>query len=46
MKAALKNADGMFRIAEVERPALPVSNWVIACDMEGTGTVFVAITIE
>ncbi len=30
MKAALKNADGTFRIAEVERPSLPDSNFVLA----------------
>jgi L-iditol 2-dehydrogenase len=30
MKAALKNADGTFRIEQVERPILPASDWVIA----------------
>jgi len=30
MKAALKNADGTFHIAEVERPTLPASNYVLA----------------
>ncbi|MBW8842976.1 MAG: alcohol dehydrogenase catalytic domain-containing protein [Sphingomonadales bacterium] len=30
MKAAIKNADGTFRIAEVERPMLPASDFVLA----------------
>lgn len=30
MKAAIKNADGTFRIDEVERPTLPASDFVIA----------------
>jgi L-iditol 2-dehydrogenase len=30
MKAALKNADGTFRIAEVERPTPPTSDYVLA----------------
>jgi L-iditol 2-dehydrogenase len=30
MKAALKNADGTFHIAEVERPTLPASDYVLA----------------
>ena len=30
MKAALKNLDGTFHIAEVERPGLPASDYVLA----------------
>jgi L-iditol 2-dehydrogenase len=30
MKAALKTADGRFRIAKVERPVIPHADWVLA----------------